>query len=130
MDVIILYVLKGCVKNVIKYFGIKTIESMCKIIVKIGKVRKIMQNLIRKFNCWLDTIWFTIKHSFKTGETIPVMGHIYDQHEVIRNCVLVISYCSYCGNKTFAWHKEGSIPDGDMMKMYGTLEGKTDFSNK
>jgi len=84
--------------------------------------------MIKKFNCFLDTVWGTFMHFIKTGDTTIVKGHIYDQHEIIRNCVLIISKCSYCGSQTFAWQKEGSVTDKKLIEIYGSKDGYCDCS--
>ena len=82
--------------------------------------------MILKFDCFLKTLWYTFTRFIKTGETIPVMGHVYDRHEVYRNCVVQISYCEHCNSITIAWNREGNISDEDLLKMYGTINSDID----
>lgn len=85
-----------------------------------------MTNPIKRFNCLIDTIWYTAERFFKTGEIIPVMGHVYTKHEVHRNCCVEISYCGDCGHVSMSWHKEGLETDKMLMETVGILEGTVD----
>jgi len=65
--------------------------------------------MILKLDCFLKTIFRTIKRTFKTGDNTTVSGHNYVLIEEHENCIVKISKCSHCGDIDISWKRSYDV---------------------
>ena len=78
--------------------------------------------MLLKLDCWFKTIWRSITSFFKTGNITPIMGCVYTDHEVHRNCIVIVGKCEHCDDIDISWQKEGSITDKRLVEYYNTAD--------
>ena len=78
--------------------------------------------MLLKLDCWFKTIWRSMISFFKTGNITPIMGCVYTDHEVHRNCIVIVGKCEHCDGVDISWQKEGSIADKRLIEYYNTAD--------
>ncbi len=62
--------------------------------------------MFAKLDCFIATLWRTLRRFIKTADITTVEGHLYETSEIHENVTVEVLKCTKCGQTEIGWRRE------------------------